>query len=45
MGCINGERVSVYRRYFECFYEHSGKRVEFTLYEKIWKNLIKSDSK
>ena len=32
MGCTNGERVSVYRRYFECFYEHTGKRVEFSLY-------------
>lgn len=45
MGCTNGERVNVYRRYFECFYEYSGKRVEFSLYEKIWKHMIKSDSK
>ena len=45
LGCTNGDRVSVYRRYFECFYEYSGKRVEFALYEKIWKHMIKSDSK
>lgn len=42
-GCVTGERMSVYRRYFECFYEYSGKRVEFNLYEKIWKSLIRSD--
>jgi hypothetical protein len=32
LGSTNGERVNVYRRYFECFYEYSGKRVEFAIY-------------
>jgi hypothetical protein len=45
LGCTNGERVSVYRRYFECFYDYTGKRVEFTLYERIWKKMIRSDTK
>ncbi len=32
LGSTNGERVYVYRRYFECFYEYSGKRVVFAIY-------------
>ncbi len=31
-GCINGDRVGVYRKYMECFYEYSGKKVEYSLY-------------
>jgi hypothetical protein len=42
-GCITGERLNVYKRYFECFYEYSGKRVEYSLYERIWKPLIRSE--
>lgn len=44
-GCVNGERIQVYRRYFECFYECSGKRVEYGLYERLWQQIIRSDSK
>lgn len=42
-GCVSGERINVYKRYFECFYEYTGKRVDYSLYERMWKGLIYSD--
>lgn len=35
----------MYSRYFECFYEYSGKRVDWSLYEKVWKPIMRLDCK